>query len=139
MKMHSWIAVAGALALASTSAQAQTMSYREAGALLAKSCGPDIRKYCGTVNLGSGKLIGCLDTNAGKVAAKCKTDFVAVKASLAKRAMAQQAIFKLCNADAARFCQGIVPGDGNLISCLVEASKAVSKPCNQTITDAGWR
>ncbi|WP_051356891.1 hypothetical protein [Azorhizobium doebereinerae] len=128
-----------AAAGAATGAQAQTMSYQQAGALLAKSCGPDITKYCANVNLGGGKLLGCLDANASKVASKCKADFVAVKASITKRVMAQQAIFKVCNADAARLCQGIVPGDGNLISCLVEATKVVSKACNQTITDAGWR
>lgn len=128
-----------AAAGAATGAQAQTMSYQQAGALLAKSCGPDITKYCANVNLGGGKLLGCLDENASKVAGKCKADFAAVKASITKRVMAQQAIFKVCNADAARLCQGIVPGDGNLINCLVEATKVVSKACNQTITDAGWR
>ena len=138
VKFRTWL-VAGLLVAAASGAQAQTMSYQQAGALLAKSCGPDIMKYCADVNLGGGKLLGCLDANASKVAPKCKSDFAAAKASIGKRIAAQQAIFKVCNADAARLCQGVVPGDGNLINCLVDASKVVSKACNQTITDAGWR
>ncbi|GGF48955.1 hypothetical protein GCM10007301_05240 [Azorhizobium oxalatiphilum] len=142
MKKLGFLLGAGLIALAAsatTGAQAQTMSYQQAGAMLAKSCGPDIMKYCANANLGGGKILGCLDANASKVSAKCKADFATAKASIAKRTMAQQAIFKVCNADAARLCQGVVPGDGNLITCLVDASKAVSKACNQTITDAGWR
>ncbi|MGR7997519.1 MULTISPECIES: hypothetical protein [unclassified Xanthobacter] len=127
------------LAVSTAGASAQTMSYAQAGALLAKSCGPDITKFCPKVNLGGGALRACMEGKISQVSARCKSDYVMAMASIAKRQQAQQSIYKLCNADAARLCQGMVPGDGNLLSCLLEASKVVSAPCNQAITDAGYR
>ncbi len=134
------ILLAAALLAASTAAAgAQTMSYAQAGALLAKSCGPDINKFCSKVNLGGGALRACLEGKISQVSSQCKTDYAVAMASISKRVAAQAAIYKLCNADAARLCQGMVPGDGNLLSCLLEATKVVSGPCNQAITDAGYR
>lgn len=139
MKGVGIVLAAGLWALAATGAHAQTISYAQAGALLAQSCGPDILKFCPNVNLGGGKLHACLETHDAQVSPQCKTDYVVVRASIAKRVGAQQAIFKLCNADVARLCPGMVEGDGNLLSCLLEATKVVSPNCNQAITDAGFR
>ncbi|MGU3494088.1 cysteine rich repeat-containing protein [Xanthobacteraceae bacterium A53D] len=120
-------------------ASAQTMSYAEAGGLIAASCGKDIQKFCPTVNLGNGALLACLDKVFDKVNPKCKADYAAAKASIAQRDAAQDSIAQVCNADTARLCPGMVPQDGNLLSCLLEATKVVSAPCNQAITDAGYR
>ncbi|MEP9367745.1 cysteine rich repeat-containing protein [Xanthobacter sp. VNH20] len=120
-------------------AGAQTMSYADAAGMLAKSCGKDIQKFCPTVNLGGGALVDCMDKNITKVNAQCKADYAAAEASIAKRQAAQVNIIKVCNADVARLCPGMVPQDGNLLSCLLEATKVVSAACNQTITDAGYR
>ncbi|HQS10934.1 MAG: hypothetical protein B7Y12_24360 [Rhizobiales bacterium 24-66-13] len=120
-------------------ASAQTMSYADAAGLLAQSCGKDIQKYCSTVNLGNGALVACMDKNITKVSAQCKADYAAAEASIAKRDAAQDSIIKVCNADAARLCPGMIPQDGNLLSCLLEATKVVSGACNQAITDAGYR
>ncbi len=139
MKGVGIVLAAGLLALAATGARAQTISYAQAGGLLAQSCGPDILKFCPDVNLGGGKLHACLEAHDAQVSPQCKTDYVAVRASIGKRVAAQHAIFKLCNADVARLCPGMVEGDGNLLSCLLEATKVVSPPCNQAITDAGFR
>ncbi len=139
MKGVGIVLAAGLWALAATGAHAQTISYAQAGAQLAQSCGPDIMKFCPDVNLGGGKLHACLEAHDAQVSPQCKADYVAVRASIAKRVEAQHEIFKLCNADAARLCQGMVPGDGNLLSCLLEATKVVSPKCNQAITDAGFR
>ncbi len=45
---------AALLAGSAVAANAQTISYAQAGALLAKSCGADINKLCANVNLGNG-------------------------------------------------------------------------------------
>ncbi|MGQ3675356.1 hypothetical protein ACT6QH_07665 [Xanthobacter sp. TB0139] len=125
-------------------AQAQTMSYAQAGALLAKSCGPDINKFCskanlGSANLGPGGVRECMQANLSKVSQKCKVDFAVAAASIAEREAAQDAIEKVCGRDAAQLCRGMIPQDGNLLSCLLQAEKAVSKACNAAITNAGYR
>lgn len=127
------------LAGSAVGVSAQTMSYADAAGLLAKSCGPDISKLCPNVNLGNGALVGCMDANASKVSNQCKADYALATSSIAKRDAAQDAIAKICNADAAQLCPGMVPQDGNLLSCLLKATRVVSATCNQAITDAGYR
>lgn len=120
-------------------AQAQTMSYAQAAGLLAKSCGKDITKLCPNVNLGNGKLVDCMEKQISKVSAQCKADYATATASIAKRDAAQDSIAQVCGRDAAQLCPGMVPQDGNLLSCLLKATNVVSAACNQAITDAGYR
>lgn len=133
------VLAAALLAGSAAAAGAQTMSYGQAGALLARSCGPDINRLCPTVNLGNGALKACMDAKISQVSATCKSDYARATASIAQRDAAQDAIVQICNADAARLCQGMIPQDGNLLSCLLQATKVVSPACNQAITDAGYR
>ncbi|MEP9353781.1 hypothetical protein ABLE93_09300 [Xanthobacter sp. KR7-65] len=127
------------LAGSASAAGAQTMSYAQAGALLAKSCGPDIGRFCSNVNLGGGALVGCMNQKLSQVSEACKRDYAIATASIAKRDAAQDSIAEVCSADTARLCPGMIPQDGNLLSCLLQATKVVSAACNQAITDAGYR
>lgn len=131
--------VAALLAACPTLASAQTMSYAQAGALLAKSCGPDITKLCPTANLGDGAVKACMDAKISQVSAKCQADYATAVNSIAKRDAAQDAVEQVCSADTARLCPGMVAQDGNLLSCLLQATRVVSASCNQAITDAGYR
>jgi len=135
--------VTAALALLGTmmagSAMAQTMSYAQAGQLLAKSCGPDIERFCRNDNIGNGVIFACLIKNQAEVKQQCFTDVGVVQASLAKRIAAQRDAWKVCESDVREFCKGVVPGDANILNCLTEASKVVSPACTAVLTDAGWR
>ncbi len=122
----------------SAGASAQTMSYAEAGALIAKSCGPSIEKYCAKENIGSRTIMDCLNSHKANVPQQCFTDFAAVQASIAKRVAAQSEIFKTCAATAAEFCPGVQLGDGQLRDCLVQAKKVVKGACLQSLRDSGW-
>lgn len=130
---------AAALTAGIAAASAQTMSYSDAGALLAQSCGKDIEKYCAKVNLGDGALRDCLMGANSKVNPQCVADYQTVVASLTKRAAAQASVAKLCRNDVARHCQGMVPGDAHFLSCLNASYRVVTAACNQAIVDAGWR
>jgi hypothetical protein len=120
------------------SASAQTMSYKDAGALIAKSCGRDIERYCANVNMGGGALKDCLMKVEARLSPQCVTDYKTAQASLDKRAAAQAAVPSLCELDARRYCKGVKPGDGHYLSCLNMASKVVSGDCQQALADAGW-
>lgn len=119
-------------------AAAQTISYSEAGALLAKSCGKDIEKYCSKVNLGGGGLKDCLSQRESQINPQCVSDYKAVVASLDARLAAQAAVAKACRGDATQFCQGTAPGNAHYLGCLNAAKKVVSKRCTTAITNAGW-
>ena len=118
---------------------AQTMSYADAVQQLATACGADLRKYCKGVELGGGRLKGCLDANQARVSPQCQQTRLAVYASIARRAAAQRNIGDICSADINRLC-GTSHADAHLVECLVSvAPVALSPQCNQTFTDTGWR
>ena len=118
-------------------ASAQTMSYAQAGALIARSCGPSIERYCRNDNIGSGQILNCLQAQSS-VPQQCFADYNRVVASIGARAAAQSNVYGACQRDAAEYCGGIQPGDGNLRDCLVTSKNVVSAQCRQTLINAGW-
>jgi hypothetical protein len=119
-------------------AHADTISYADAVTTLSKDCGPDIKKFCNGLNLGNGRIADCLQKNSAKVSPVCTSTLAAVTASIKQRQAAQVAYYQICRRNMATTCKGI-KGDGNMLSCLLKANRIVGGPCNQAITDAGWR
>ena len=138
MKRHIFGLAALALAVSAGGASAQTMSFAEAGALIAKSCGPSIERFCAREDVGTGQVSSCLNQHQKDVPAQCFTDLQAAEAGTDKRLAAQKSTFQLCEADAREFCKGVKPGDANLLDCLLTASKVVKGSCKQALVDAGW-
>jgi hypothetical protein len=117
---------------------AQTMSYSQAGALIAGSCGKDIARLCPTVNMGGGALQDCMMKAQAKLSSQCVADFKAASASVTKRAAAQAAVPTVCKADARQYCNGVAAGDGRFLKCLNASKRVVSANCSQSLADAGW-
>jgi hypothetical protein len=120
-------------------ASAQTIGFAEAIDRLAAACGADIKKHCKGVPLGDGGVRNCLVRNQAKNAPRCNSTMAEVFRLIEIRLAAQAAVPRICDADIRRLCQGVQPGDGNLLECGLKARRAVSAKCNQAITDAGWR
>ncbi|CAA0089570.1 Uncharacterised protein [Starkeya nomas] len=127
------------LSVMTGAASAQTMSYAEAGALIAKSCGPSIERFCAKDNLGSGDLYQCLQKRGNQVPDQCGADYQNALASIAKRVAAQRDAFRICEPSIREFCAGVQPGDARLLDCLLTASKVVAPTCKQVLLDAGWQ
>lgn len=119
---------------------AQTLSYAAATEQLVAACGADLRRYCKDVPLGGGNIRRCFDAHQAKLSAKCQKTRVRVYASIVRRVAAQKNIFRICNADSRRLCQGVVPGDANILNCMLKARPSILRPkCRQTLADTGWR
>jgi hypothetical protein len=118
---------------------ATTISYADAATQLADNCGADIKKLCKGINLGNNRIRDCLASKAPQVSPQCTSTMASVLTSIEKRQQAQAAVLKVCRDDAARRCQGVVPGEAHILDCLLRASRSVSSKCNAAITDAGWR
>lgn len=131
--------VLGALLALPAAAQAQTVSYAQAAGLLAQHCGEDIMRHCRGVNLGNGGISQCLAAHQAELSPSCAANHDSIRQMTEARAEAQKAVFKLCDRDRAEFCPGVEPGDGNIVSCLLEASKVVSQACDAGLTNAGYR
>ena len=122
-----------------TAGRADTISYADAVTQLAANCGADIKKLCKGLNLGNNRIGNCLSQNAAQVSPQCNSSLSFVLTSIQQRLQAQVNATKVCRDDVARRCQGIVPGEAHLLTCLLKAKNVVSKKCNLAITDAGWR
>ena len=123
---------------AAGSAQAQTVSYAQAAGLLAQHCGEDIMKLCRGQNLGNGAIYNCLSQNVGRLSPACAANHEGIRQMTEARAAAQREVHKVCDRDRAQYCPGMVPGDGNIVSCLLEASKVVSRACTSALINAGY-
>jgi hypothetical protein len=134
-------AAIAALALVATStiSLAQTIGYADAIGRLATGCGQDIAKNCAKVNLGNGRIQQCLSQNQAKVSGGCRATIAEVQRLLQLRAEARRVVIRVCDPDMRRLCQGVQPGDGNMLECMLKAQRSASQSCNQAITDAGYR
>jgi len=121
-------------------ASAQTLSYTEAIGQLARACRADLEKHCKNVPLGGGRIRTCFEAHKAQISANCRQTSARVYASIARRVEAQNNIVRICDLDIKRICGGIVPGDANILNCMLEAKPSfISQQCNQTLTDTGWR
>jgi hypothetical protein len=118
-------------------ASAQTMSYAQAGALIARSCGPSINKFCANVNIGTGEMIPCLQRNHAP--ASCFRDFQMAQREIAQRLAAQRNIYSTCEASTRQVCPGVKPGDAYILACLNKAQRMLRPTCRQALRDAGWQ
>jgi hypothetical protein len=118
-------------------ASAQTMSFEDAGAMLAASCGKDIDDNCRGVNLDPARLKDCLIRNQDVVSAQCRADYPKAFSAVQQRAAARAGVFKTCDRDAAKLCGGAQKAD--VLQCLSSAKRGVSIQCSKTIADAGYR
>jgi hypothetical protein len=98
----------------------------------AAACGQELRKQCSggvagvQLGLGGSDVLGCFRKVQGTLPARC--------ASLARN------VVRRCDADANRFCQGVVTGlGGNIVGCLTMARNAVSPRCNAALDAAFLR
>lgn len=140
-KMKHYMIGLAALMLVATggAASAQTMSFAQAGALIARSCGPSINKFCSSVNIGTSEMMPCLQRNRNQVPSACFNDFQMAQREIAQRLAAQKNIFRACESSTRQFCPGVKPGDAYIIDCLNKAQRVLRPACRQTIRDAGWQ
>lgn len=89
-----------------TPVPAQTLSYADAVTQLADACGRDIKTLCKGLNLGNGRIYGCLQERSAEVSQGCKTSLAGVLQSIAQREHAQASYKQLCRRDAIKSCGG---------------------------------
>jgi hypothetical protein len=126
------------LIAAPSMAAAETMSFGDAAASLAKSCGADIAANCRGVNLDSGRLKECLSRNQDVTSARCKANYLASFDAIQKRIAARVTVASSCRLEIIKLCAGSTKETRKSIPCLMTV-KGVGKNCNQALTDAGYR
>ena len=123
-----------------SSASAETMRFEDSAAILGTSCAKDIADNCRGVNLDAVRMKDCLSRNQDVLSPQCKSNYGPAFDAIQKRATARQAVTKLCQRDAAKFC-GSVPKDdrGQVLDCLLAGPRGMTLNCNKALTEAGYR
>jgi hypothetical protein len=128
------------LALASPSlARADNvMTFSEATAMLAKTCGAEIRANCRGVNLDSKPLKECLSRNQDVMSPGCKANYLVPFDQILKRINARVLVAQSCRLEIIKLCHGSTKETSKSVPCLMTA-KGVSRNCTQATIDAGYR
>lgn len=129
--------VAALLAVPSWAA-AETMSFGDAAAMLAKGCGADITANCRGVNLDANRLKECLSRNQDVTSAQCKATYLQALDAIQKRVAARVTVANACTREIVKICHGSTKETSKSVPCLMTAT-GVSRNCTQAMTDAGYR
>jgi hypothetical protein len=119
-------------------AAAETISFGDASALLAKSCGAEITANCRGVNFDTNRLKECLYRNQDVLSAQCRTDSLRSFDAIQKRVAARTAVANVCGREIVKLCAGSTKETSKSVPCLM-TTKGVSRNCTQALDDAGYR
>ena len=128
------------LARAQTSriGSAEKMTFGDATALVAQSCGADIEANCRGVNLDANRLRECLSRNNDVISAQCKADYLRAFDAIQKRILARVGVANACTREIVKLCNGSTKETSKSVPCLMTAH-GVSRNCTQAMDDAGYR
>jgi hypothetical protein len=117
---------------------AQNMTYGDAAALLAKSCGAEIQANCRGVNLDTTRLRECLSRNTDALSPQCKENYLGAIDAIQKRINARVAVANACTREIVKLCNGSTKETSKAVPCLT-TTKGVSRNCTQAMDEAGYR
>ncbi|MGY4314349.1 hypothetical protein [Bradyrhizobium quebecense] len=119
-------------------AVAETISFGDSAAQLAKACGADITANCRGVNLDSNRLKECLSRNRDVISPQCKESYFSTLDAIQKRIAARVTVANVCTREIVKVCGGSTKETSKSVPCLV-AAKGLSRNCAQAINDAGYQ
>jgi hypothetical protein len=119
-------------------AAAETMSFADAAAMLAKSCAAEIDANCRGVNLDSTRMKECLSRNRDTLSPACADGYLRSFDAIQKRIAARAGVANACTREIVKLCQGSTRETSKSVPCLMTA-KGVSRNCSQALDDAGYR
>jgi hypothetical protein len=119
-------------------AAAETMSFGDAAAMLAKNCAAEITANCRGVNFYADRMKECLSRNQDVASPQCKANYLATFDAIQKRIAARVAVANACTREIVKICHGSTKETSKAVPCLMTA-QGVSRNCTQAMVDAGYR
>jgi hypothetical protein len=117
---------------------AEKMTFGDAAALVAQSCGADIEANCRGVNFDANRLRECLSRNTDVISAQCRSDYLRAFDAIQRRILARVGVANACTREIVKLCNGSTKETSKSIPCLTRA-QGVSRNCIQAMDDAGYR
>jgi len=93
-------------------------------------CSNDLKRFCARVKPGEGRVAKCMADNFRKLEPACQG---MVQSALDKLG----SLAKACKADTDKFCKGIRPGEGRILSCLKGRQSDLSPACGAEFKRVG--
>ncbi|HKA39771.1 MAG TPA: cysteine rich repeat-containing protein [Burkholderiales bacterium] len=122
-------ALCASLAVAASSSFAQ-QSQKGAKAGGERVCQEDAKKFCSNVRPGAGRIYSCLTSHNAELAPACRERLAAAKARYDE-------FVNACKSDAEKYCKGIPPGAGRILSCLKGRESDLTAGCKAQFHRAG--
>ncbi|MBR1125313.1 hypothetical protein JQ628_27590 [Bradyrhizobium lablabi] len=119
-------------------AAAETMSFGDAAAMLAKNCAAEITANCRGVNLYTDRMKECLSRNQDVASPQCKANYLASFEAIQKRIAARVTVANACTREIVKICGGSTKETSRSVPCLITA-QGVSRNCTQAMVDAGYK
>ncbi|MES1148445.1 MAG: hypothetical protein ABUL53_04620 [Bradyrhizobium guangdongense] len=116
----------------------EKLTFGDASALLAQSCGAEIDANCRGVNFDANRLRECLSRNADVVSPECRSGYLRAFNAIQKRIAARVAVANACGREIVKLCNGSTKETSKSIPCLI-GNSGVSRNCLQAMDDAGYR
>jgi cysteine rich repeat protein len=85
-------------------------------------CAADVKKFCGDVKPGQGAIAKCMKAHEAELSPECRETSKA-------RAEKAERVREECRGDAEKFCKGIAPGGGRILSCLKSRQQELQPAC----------
>src|SRR5215469_9873017 len=100
---------------------AQNMTFGDAAALLAKSCGAEIEANCRGLNLDAVRLRECLSRNTDALSPQCKDNYLGAVNAIQKRINARVTVANACTREIVKLCNGSTKETSKSVPCLTTA------------------
>ncbi len=95
-------------------------------------CAADVKKFCGDVQPGQGAIAKCMKAHEAQLSPACQEGMKA-------RAEKAERVREDCKPDVEKFCKGIEPGGGRILSCLSARQAELNPACAADFKRAGNR
>jgi hypothetical protein len=104
-----------------------------------KGCSKEIKTYCSSVKPGGGRMVACAKAHEDKLSSSCIYAINRAGFWLNTITRSLKYVATQCKADARKYCKGIKPGSGRIVTCLNSNKDRLNKFCATAIRDVDIR
>jgi len=97
------------------------------------ACDEDLRKYCGDVTPGEGRLLLCLEAHEDKISTKCDYSLFEASRNLERALDSVAETADACWSDIEKYCAHTPPGGGHIVECLFGKKEALAPSCRSRL------
>ncbi len=97
------------------------------------ACKADAEKLCKDIEPGGGRVMACLKAHESELSEGCKIKKGGKEGEKREKRMGEGA----CEADRAKLCADVKPGEGRIIACMKSHKEDLSAACREMMSKKG--